>query len=199
MTSFRWRVVVIITCAVCATLIVLTKDMREVNGTPPPTRVTALDWSKSALASGPPWAQGRAGGSGAISWPLLNVKARCAPDGGLVMDTEADVPNLNAKATINGTSLLERGVLLELVGGSGADCSDRHLDAGTCVRLIDGKLPTALATETAAKAAPVRCLPILVVAGVMKAGTGAVRQFLLEHPSLRSGHGFSTAGKGEGG
>ena len=59
-------------------------------------------------------------------------------------------------------------------------CLDEHLDAGSCLAVNGG----------------VHCIPILVIPGVQKAGTGIIRQFLLHHDYLQSSEqGFSRSGK----
>jgi len=165
-----------------------------------------IDWSLTAVASSAPWAQGIAGaprGDDAErrhQWP---VKASaftwtCAPGGSLLPpETPRTARAQLEKDRLRGLRSMNRSdavyhslrhgpaaIQLHLDGSSAASvCHDEHLDAGTCVDYGSAAGPSS------------RCLPILVIPGTQKAGTGTVRQYLLRHANLATGPGFSGAGK----
>jgi hypothetical protein len=169
---------------------------------------TEIDWSLTAVAASRPWAQGslarrrrrssRRRSSPAsqaeisvefenegeedeaaprLKWPVHVVEfASCAPGGAILYpDDDGTGGSLGLSHSSKGN--LQRGVQVHLDGKEG--CTNEHLDAGTCTS-IGGQL---------------HCVPILVIPGVQKGGTGTLRQFLLHHEHLRSGTGFSTSGK----
>ena len=143
-----------------------------------------FDWSVSSVASSPPWAQAIAvaGGDSQVThiprlkWPVhaATSVATCGP-GGTITPQEA-----------LGIHSLQQGTQIHLDGSNPSfPCYDEHLDAGTC---IDYK-------EAGSTGRSSRCIPILVIPGVQKAGTGTLRQFLARHKHLATGTGFSGAGK----
>mmetsp|Transcript_24124 Transcript_24124/g.54444 ORF Transcript_24124/g.54444 Transcript_24124/m.54444 type:complete len:610 (+) Transcript_24124:301-2130(+) len=179
-------------------------------GTPPAillhSRLTRtihdVDWGATALAASAPWAQIKDGGqpeprqflrdqnlevfshksnatvaAPRLRWPVRVVSAKCGPGGAITLASGKDRGSQGTRAAFN----MQHGIQLDL---DGPDCVDGHLDAGSCLVVDDEK-----------KKQSVRCLPILVIPGVQKAGTGAIRNFLLRHENLDSGRGFSAAGK----
>ena len=101
--------------------------------------------SRGVVASSSPWAQAANDSSGMISWPLRTVQVTCVEGGVLKTVKEGEILAPRAETA---TSLLSRGIQVELIGGN---CTDSHLDAGSCSRIMDAGTRTVAQNGTEAR------------------------------------------------